>query len=73
MARRVAALLLLVAAFALVLAPAVLAALALIRGEPDAAFDVFWPVFLVPLGFLIFGLFSSLRQTDRHHVGRGRC
>ena len=75
MPRRVAALLLFVAALSLVLAAAFLASLTLIRGERDEAFDVFWPVFLVPLGFLIFGLFSSLRQTNRHHVGgdsRGR-
>jgi len=73
--RRAAVLALLLVALAIVLAPAYVAALALLRGEHSAALDAFWPVFLVPLAFLIFGLVSSFRRKGtsdrkRSHLDR---
>ena len=62
MFRRTVVGLLLLVALALVLAPALIAAFALLRGEHNAALEAFWPVFLVPLVFLIFGLVSSFRR-----------
>ena len=70
MLRRVAALVLLIVPLALVVAPAYVATLALVRGEHGLAFDAFWPVFLVPLGFLVFGVSSSLRRAERGDGGR---
>jgi hypothetical protein len=72
MFRRRVALLLLLGALALVLAPALIAGLALLRGEHEAALDAFWPVFLVPLAFLIFGLVSSFRRNGTGDSRRPR-
>jgi len=64
MYRRTLVLVVLLVALALIAAPAVIAALALLRGDADEAWSVFGPVLLVPLGFLLVGLTSSFRRNS---------
>jgi hypothetical protein len=66
MMRRAAAVLLLLGALALILAPAVSAAVALIQGQLEEALYYFAPLLLLPLGFLTYGVVSSLRHGRGH-------
>jgi hypothetical protein len=60
--RRLVALSLLFLALAIVAAPAVLALLALLRGDLDGALAVFGPVLLFPLVFVVAGVISSVKR-----------
>jgi len=64
MYRRTLVLVVLLVALALIAAPAVIAALAILRGDADQAWNVFGPVLLVPLGFLLVGLIWSFRRNS---------
>ena len=62
MYRRMLVLGLLIVALVLIAAPAVIATQALLRGDVDAAWSVFGPVLLVPLGLLLVGVIWSFRR-----------
>ena len=64
MRRRMLVLALLAGALALIAAPAVIATLALLRGDADEAWSAFGPVLLVPLGFLLAGVVWSFRRAS---------
>jgi hypothetical protein len=66
MMRRTAAVVLLLGALALILGPSVVAVVALVRGELDAALYSFAPLLLLPVGFLLYGLVSSIRHGRGH-------
>jgi hypothetical protein len=66
--RRLVALSLLLLALVILAAPAVLAVAALLRGDVDGALAVFGPVLLIPLGFVVIGVFASLKVN----AGAGR-
>lgn len=60
--RRLLALSLLLLALAVVATPAVFALLALLRGDVDGALAVFGIVMLIPLGFVLVGVYFSLKH-----------
>jgi hypothetical protein len=62
MNRRVVVLILLALALGAIAAPAIVAALAIARGEPDEALAVFGPVLLIPVAFIVVGLLWSVRR-----------
>ena len=62
MSRRVIVLVLLIVALMLIAAPAVIATRAILRGNVDEAWNVFGPVLLVPLCFLLVGVIWSFRR-----------
>jgi uncharacterized membrane protein len=64
MHRRVVVLALLTVALALIAAPAIIATLALLRGDAAEAWDVFGPVLLVPIGFLLVGVIWPFRRAS---------
>lgn len=65
--RKLLALSLLCLAMAVIAAPAIFALMALLRGDFDAALYVFGPVLLIPLVFVVVGVYFSLKR----HAGGG--
>ena len=65
MNRRAVTVFLLVAAMAMVVAPALIAVLALARGDTEGALAVFGPVLLIPVAFVLVGLVWSFRRDRR--------
>ena len=57
------ALSLLFLALVLVATPAILALVALLRGDVDRALAVLGPVLLIPLGFVLVGIYFSLKHA----------
>jgi hypothetical protein len=66
MIRRILVALLSLVALVLILGPATVAAMALVRGELEAALYAIGPLLLLPAGFLVVGLVSSLRHGREH-------
>jgi len=70
--KRAITVLLLLGTLILFLGPAAAAGVALASGDWASALSAFAPLSVLPLGFLGFGLLSSLRRAIARHATRGR-
>jgi hypothetical protein len=70
--KKATAVLLLLGTLILFLGPAAAAGVALASGDWASALAAFAPLSVLPLGFLAFGLLSSLRRVIARHSTRGR-